>query len=211
LQMGHGHPICFSALDNSSLGVDCHSACAAYLPAQMNLALQVARADGNRKLDNAGMWPTVISYKTEDAFNLGTIRGAKAIGLDKEIGTLEVGKRADVVIFDGTSPSMLAVSERDPVAAIVMHSSPKDVRTVIVDGIIRKQDGQLLPVRVPQGIGSDAETGSTYSWEDVIKEVAKGMHTLDALKMASCDPKIAREGLIKAFHIDPKMGAGKAQ
>lgn len=177
----------------------------------MNLALQVARADRNRKLDNAGMWPNAISYKVEDAFNLGTIRGAKAIGLDKEIGTLEVGKRADVIIFEGTSPSMLAVSERDPVAAIVMHSSPKDVQTVIVDGVIRKQDGQLLPIHVPRGIESDAKTGSTYSWDDVMKEVVKGMHTLDALKMATCDPKIAKEGLIKAFHIDPNLGADNSQ
>ena len=207
LQMGHGDPVCLTALKNSSLGVDCHSACASFMPTQMMLALQVGRAERNRKLGNAGNWPNSIGHKVEDAFNLGTILGAKAIGLDKEVGSLQKGKKADVVIFEGTSPNMVAVSERDPVAAIVLHSSVRDVSMVIVDGIIRKQDGQLLKVSVPQSINSEPEYGPAYTWSDVAKEITKGMHALDKAKLESCDPKAARKGLIEAFHIDLNAGA----
>ena len=207
LQMGHGDPACLTALDYSSLGVDCHSACASFLPTQMMLALQAGRAERNRKFESAGKWPSSIGHKVEDAFNLGTILGAKAIGLDKEVGSLQKGKKADVVIFEGTSPNMVAVSERDPVAAIVMHSSVGDVSTVIVDGIIRKQDGQLLEVSVPQSMDPDAGDGPTYTWSDVGKQITTGMHALDKAKQESCDPESARKGLIEAFHIDLNSGA----
>lgn len=207
LQMSHGDPVCLTALDCSSLGVDCHSACASFMPTQMMLALQMGRAERNRKFEKAGKWPNSIGHKVEDVFNLGTILGAKAIGLDKDIGSLQKGKKADIVIFEGTSPNMVAVSERDPVAAIVLHSSVRDVNTVIVDGIVRKQNGQLLEVSIPQGIGPDAKDGPIYTWSDIAREITKGMHVMEGFKLESCDAEIARKGLIEAFHIDTSSGA----
>jgi imidazolonepropionase-like amidohydrolase len=84
-------------------------------------------------------------------FNLETIHGARAVGLENKIGSIEVGKLADIVIFDGKTPGMLAAAEEDTLVAIVMHSSINDVDMVIIDGQIRKQNGKLLPVSNPSG------------------------------------------------------------
>ena len=44
------------------------------------------------------------AMSAREAWELGTIGGARALRMDDEIGSLEVGKRADVVVFDGTHP-----------------------------------------------------------------------------------------------------------
>ena len=68
--------------------------------------------------------------------------------MEEDLGSLAVGKIADLVVFDGDSPSMICASEQDPVAAIVLHSSVRDIDMVIVDGQIRKQNSKLLPVTI---------------------------------------------------------------
>ena len=56
------------------------------------------------------------------------------------------GKKADILIFDGALPSMVVASKRDPVAAIVFHSSIRDLSIVFVDGVMRKSVGNLLAI-----------------------------------------------------------------
>lgn len=87
-----------------------------------------------------------------DVLEFATINGAKALGLDKEIGSLEVGKKADVVVVEprGVSNAPWVASEQstggiDPVTVLV-HSSGADVDTVIVDGQILVSKGQLLHI-----------------------------------------------------------------
>lgn len=81
-----------------------------------------------------------------DALALATIDGARALGLDAEIGSLEVGKRADVTVVDLSgvhqAPSL------DPVSALCYASTASDVRHVVVDGIVRVERGELLGVDV---------------------------------------------------------------
>ncbi|WP_117209605.1 amidohydrolase family protein [Allorhizocola rhizosphaerae] len=65
-----------------------------------------------------------------------TVDSARAIGLDHIIGTVEVGKRADLILLDGLpAPSA---------AAAVANGSRADVHTVIVEGRIVKRDGRLV-------------------------------------------------------------------
>ena len=68
--------------------------------------------------------------------------------MESELGSIAVGKLADLVIFDARSPSMICAAEQDAVAAIVMHASVRDIETVIVDGKVRKLGGKLVPVDV---------------------------------------------------------------
>lgn len=63
---------------------------------------------------------------------MATIDGAKALRLDKEIGTLEVGKKADIVVISRKSLSMNP--DGDPASQIVYGASPSDVLHVFVDG-----------------------------------------------------------------------------
>ncbi|MCE5314778.1 MAG: amidohydrolase family protein [Armatimonadota bacterium] len=64
-----------------------------------------------------------------DVLRMATIGGAETLGLDKCVGTIEVGKRADIVAVDLSD----ALSEEDPALAI-MSRSPSDVKLVLVDG-----------------------------------------------------------------------------
>ncbi len=68
-----------------------------------------------------------------------TREGAAAIGLADRIGSLETGKRADVILLDADSPRLAPVVDG---AGIVVHSaSGNDVRTAIVDGRVVMDDG----------------------------------------------------------------------
>jgi 5-methylthioadenosine/S-adenosylhomocysteine deaminase len=68
-----------------------------------------------------------------DALALATQRGADAIGLGDRIGTLEVGKRADLVVHDRRGPAFTPRST-DPVLQLVWGSDGRSVRDVVVDG-----------------------------------------------------------------------------
>ncbi|PYH44714.1 amidohydrolase family protein [Aspergillus saccharolyticus JOP 1030-1] len=53
---------------------------------------------------------------------------------DMNLGSIEVGKLADLVIFDGQGPEMICAARKTPVAAIVLHSSMRNADTVIYMG-----------------------------------------------------------------------------
>ena len=204
LQMGHGNPVCLEPgfFEQSSLGIDCHSACSAYIPSQMMLALQAARARRHEDFEMKGKWASSVGPNVEDVFNLGTILGAKAINMADTIGSLAKGKKADIVLFDGRTPNMIGVSARNPIAAIVLHSSIHDVSYVIVDGVIRKEAGKLLDVTAPQDLQASEINEQVYTWDHVADEIAKGAELFDQRKEQECDMPSAREGVIKGFHLN---------
>jgi 5-methylthioadenosine/S-adenosylhomocysteine deaminase len=72
---------------------------------------------------------------------MATIRGARALGLEAQIGSLEVGKRADVVMIDAAQPHL--APRHDPVALLVYSAQAADVVTVLVDGHILMEDRVL--------------------------------------------------------------------
>src|SRR6266568_6489596 len=78
----------------------------------------------------------------EAVLEMATINGARALGLDHEIGSLEVGKKADLVVIDlnrlHTTPSL------NPVSTLVYTATGGEVDTVVVDGKIVVAQGQLL-------------------------------------------------------------------
>jgi 5-methylthioadenosine/S-adenosylhomocysteine deaminase len=77
--------------------------------------------------------PTSTNAKT--IFRLGTIEGAKALHLDKEVGSIEVGKRADLVLLDLESSNHSLLNEDENIYSnIVYSSSTGSVRDVMIDG-----------------------------------------------------------------------------
>lgn len=80
----------------------------------------------------------------EMALEMATIGGAKALGLEREIGTLEAGKRADIIAvsLDGIHQQPVA----DVTAAVVFSSNARDVVLTMVDGKIIYRDGKCLTV-----------------------------------------------------------------
>jgi len=78
----------------------------------------------------------------ERALRMATIDGARALGLDEEIGSLETGKRADVILVNlnqlHSSPGS------DVVSALVYSAQPADVTTTIIDGQVLMSESELL-------------------------------------------------------------------
>ena len=76
------------------------------------------------------------------ALDMATILGARALGLDKEIGSLEPGKRADLITIRLDRPN--AVPMYDPVSQIVYALKAEDVRDVMVNGRPVVRDAKIL-------------------------------------------------------------------
>ena len=71
---------------------------------------------------------------------MATIEGARALGMEDRIGSLEVGKRADIVIVDGDAPNL--VPRYDPYSHLSYAARGDDVRATIVEGRVLYLDGQ---------------------------------------------------------------------
>jgi cytosine/adenosine deaminase-related metal-dependent hydrolase len=84
--------------------------------------------------------PTIMP--SEQVLEMATLGGARALGLGDQIGSLEVGKRADFVVIDMNKPHLTPAP--DPVSTIVCAGTGKDVRMVVIDGKIVVQDGDVL-------------------------------------------------------------------
>jgi 5-methylthioadenosine/S-adenosylhomocysteine deaminase len=84
--------------------------------------------------------PKVIS--AQQAFELATIRGAAALHLEKEIGSLETGKRADILIIERDSLNQIPLY--NIYSDLVYATKGSDVESVIINGRIVMQDRRLL-------------------------------------------------------------------
>ena len=86
--------------------------------------------------------PTVLHAR--QVLTLATLGGAQAIGLRDQIGSLEAGKRADLIVVNTSKPHMTPLY--DPVSHLVYSARGSDVSHVIVDGELIVDDGTLLTV-----------------------------------------------------------------
>jgi 5-methylthioadenosine/S-adenosylhomocysteine deaminase len=80
----------------------------------------------------------------EKVLELATIDGARAVGLEAEIGSIEVGKKADIVAVDYDNPWMTPIHH--PVSALVYSALGHEVVTVLIDGKIVLRDGAITTV-----------------------------------------------------------------
>jgi hypothetical protein len=172
LQMGLGEIVAFrpDVKCNASIGVDCHANNSGDLLTQLRIGFQHSRGTDNIKALQAGQYPSV-QVKLEEVFNLGTIQGAKAVSMEDQIGSIAVGKLADLVIFNTTSPGMICAAEENPLAALLLHANVGDIEMVIVDGEIRKEKGQLTDVKMLKNLNGQAVEPIT--WGKVTEKLLK--------------------------------------
>ena len=90
----------------------------------------------------ATMDPQVIAART--ALNMATLGGAQAIGLDKEIGALTVGRRADLIQISLSDLHFTPMY--DVISHLVYVADEQDVTTVVVDGKVLMRDHKVLSV-----------------------------------------------------------------
>ncbi len=86
--------------------------------------------------------PTVLPAK--EALELATIRGARAIHLDKEIGSLEAGKRADLIIVGMSSGHQMPLY--NVYSHLVYATKASDVETVMINGKVVMQNRRVLTI-----------------------------------------------------------------
>jgi 5-methylthioadenosine/S-adenosylhomocysteine deaminase len=123
-----------------------------YLGADVALGLGTDGAASNNDLDmfeamrqasflakHATHEPTAVPART--ALDLATIGGARALGMDRLIGSLEPGKRADLICVSVDSARQTPLY--DPISHLVYTTRGDDVRTTIVDGVVLMRNRQL--------------------------------------------------------------------
>jgi 5-methylthioadenosine/S-adenosylhomocysteine deaminase len=86
--------------------------------------------------------PTLLDAKK--VLNMATAAGTRIIGLEKEIGTIEAGKKADIIIVDTNTPHMTPMY--NPYSQLVYSATGGDVRDVIINGKIVYKDRQFTAI-----------------------------------------------------------------
>lgn len=84
--------------------------------------------------------PQCVSAK--EGFRIATINGAKALGLYKETGSLEVGKKADIAILNLNTPSL--TPRNNLLAGLSYSANGSEVETVIIDGKVTMENRKIL-------------------------------------------------------------------
>src|SRR5262249_57014231 len=89
-----------------------------------------------------GSRPERMPVPCRDALAWTTTQGAAIARLDRRIGSLAVGKEADIVLLSASDLTMYPV--RDAIGSIVMQGGAAAVDTVLIAGKVLKRDGKLL-------------------------------------------------------------------
>jgi cytosine/adenosine deaminase-related metal-dependent hydrolase len=150
LQMGMSFPVGQRAHDHGvrvGLGVDIVSNYSGDMFMPMRLGLQSTRALRNLELERDNKIPRNIKPLAIDTLRMATIGGAEAVHLESQIGSLEVGKRADIILVSTEAIHMTPM--HDAVGGLVLNARPDDVDTVIVGGRLLKGEGKLLESQWP--------------------------------------------------------------
>ena len=121
---------------------------------------------------------------------MATIEGAQAIGLGDEIGSLEAGKQADLILVDLTAPNLtpvLADPIRNIVPNLVYAASGHEVKTVMVAGKVLMKDRELLTLD-EAAIQAEAQEQAEMLSRRVAEDVS--LHGQMALMAAMRDGKL---------------------
>ena len=151
-------------------GMTQHGLLPEMLDAGMAVGLGTDAGNNSNLLEtNRAMYLIAVLYKdarqdskvipAETALEMATIQGAEALGLDADIGSLEAGKKADLVLYDTRSVEWQTLF--NPVNNLVYNADGRSVHTVMVDGQIVVEDHTPLFVdewelaQKVQAIGED--------------------------------------------------------
>ena len=83
-------------------------------------------------------------YDSMELVRMLTIEGARALGVGDEIGSIESGKRADIILLDVDKPKFTPLTNIP--AQVANNAAPADVETVIVDGDVLMRDGEVKTI-----------------------------------------------------------------
>jgi len=147
MHMGHGYPATGRALEFGimpSLSVDVVVVIAGDMFSAMRCALAAERARVNQRAIDKGEMVDRLTILSKDVLTFATHGGARACGLENKIGSIEVGKQADLCLVSNTGFNLWPLN--DPMASTVLASHPENVDTVLVAGRVVKRHGTLTTV-----------------------------------------------------------------
>ena len=101
-------------------------------------------------LVNKAVTEDAESVPAQQVIRMATINGAKALGLENEIGSLEVGKRADIILLDSDKPHYFP--RHNPSSSIAYSAQAADVCTVLVNGKVLMENYELKTIDVQETI-----------------------------------------------------------
>ncbi|MDH3366036.1 MAG: amidohydrolase family protein [Thermoplasmata archaeon] len=96
-------------------------------------------------LQKSSRWDASV-LPAQKALDLATIDAARSLGAEHELGSLEPGKKADIVVVDCRNPAMVPTTRENAVANLVYSSPSKAVRDTIVDGRFVLRDRNIVSV-----------------------------------------------------------------
>ena len=99
-------------------------------------------------LVNKAVTEDAESVPAQQVIRMATINGAKALGLENEIGSLEVGKRADLILLDADKPHYFP--RHNPASSIAYSAQAADVCTVLVNGRVLMENYELKTINVQE-------------------------------------------------------------
>lgn len=143
MQMGMGFPPFRAAIDRGlkpGISTDIVNVGSADLFSQMRIGLQMQRALDHEEFHKGGGVPLTVDLGVYEALKWATCNNASVLGLSEKVGTISVGKKADIIILANKG---LAASCY-PAGTAVLQSGAADVDTVMVNGILRKRDGRII-------------------------------------------------------------------
>jgi 5-methylthioadenosine/S-adenosylhomocysteine deaminase len=148
----------------------------AYLRAEVNIGLGTDGAASNNDLDmfeamrvaallhkHANADPRALSART--ALEMATIRGARALGFDRRIGSLEARKLADLITVSMAGARQTPIY--DPVSHLVYVARGDDVRSTVVNGKVLMRNRKMLTLDEP------AIITEARAWSDKVRAAVK--------------------------------------
>jgi 5-methylthioadenosine/S-adenosylhomocysteine deaminase len=128
-----------------SIGTDVDPYFAASMLAEMRRCFLHQRELDNRTLFEQGRFPPQYhATTTRSALKWATIGGARALMMEKKIGSLAPGKQADIVLIRANDLNIFpSLPQGDPVHTVVMNTETANIDTVLIAGKVMKRHGKL--------------------------------------------------------------------
>ena len=142
---GHGHPILGRLRHlgaSPSIGADIESAHSGDMLTAARIALSHQRSLDNLEARRRGQLGGKHSLRARDALSWVTVEGARMLGQEDRVGTIAIGKQADLVLIRADALNLQPI--HDPISSVIMQSNPSNIDSVMIAGRWRKRAGRLL-------------------------------------------------------------------
>ncbi|TMR40628.1 amidohydrolase family protein [Actinomadura geliboluensis] len=159
--MGMGRPVfqkCAEFGVKPTLSCDVVSLNSGDVITQARFGLAFKRWAETEHLNLAGKDVEKVTATALDALEWATANGAEACGLGDQVGTIAVGKKADLMVVGGSGVSQHPIV--DGPGTLIYQTTPSDVRHVLVDGELVKRDGVLVGHDLPKLLAEADESAA---------------------------------------------------